>query len=189
MSLEFKNEDRLLGSLSFQKKRLFPPRRTAAAMTLSFFLSFALLRAGKAWLLYKRPAGEAARSKAAGSPGFSAGRKASRSASRAGAAKARGISLPPLLVNLKGAGGPRLAHVHVEIKIRAPEAKKELLSDRKKLSKYLLFALSGKSIKDLAAKKSHFESRIQSQLNAFLPAGPAFQGAVEGVSIRAKALN
>ena len=176
MGLDFHNTDYFPGASSIQRRRrrFFPRWMGWPALAAAFCLSLALLRAGKLHFSHSNKAGKAGNFQLA--------------APLRPEGNIREISLPPLLVNLKSAKGPRLAHVHVEIKVRAPAAKKTLLSDRKKLNKYLLFALSGQSAGDLAARKNHFERQIQSQLNTFLPEGP-FSGAVEEVSIRAKALN
>ncbi len=164
------------------RRGLFP-KWTGPALAIAFFLSMAALRAAKAWLSFS---GKAGRPSAANfrEPGRSASE-----ASRGGAV--RDISLPPFLVSLKGARGLQLARIHAEIKIRGPAAKKELLSDRKKLSKYFLFALSGQSAAAIAEKTPGFERQIQSQLNSFLSKGSlgrAAVRAVEKVSIRAKEL-
>ena len=94
------------------------------------------------------------------------------------------VSLPPLLVSLKGERGIRMARVHVNLEVNRLSAKKEILSNKTATQKQLLILLSGKKSRDMKDKKSYFENRLLSWMNAFLS-----RGSVNKVTIQTTLLN
>ena len=90
----------------------------------------------------------------------------------------------PLLVNLKGEKGPQLVRLQVYIALNKNFLEKEFLSQGKEFEKHLLFILSGQEVKDLQKKRSYFEQKIRSQLNAFLS-----EDIVDGVRIQTERIN
>lgn len=94
------------------------------------------------------------------------------------------VSLPPLLVSLKGEEGIRMARINVNLQVSRPEAKKEILSNNTITHKRLLILLSGQESRDIRNKKSYFENQLLSWMNAFLS-----KGSVNKVSIQTTLLN
>ena len=94
------------------------------------------------------------------------------------------VSLPPLLVSLKGENGIRMARINVNLQVSRKAVKKEILSTNKAARKRLLVLLSGQKSRDLQNKKSHFEKQLLSWMNAFLS-----KGSVNKVTIQTTFLN
>ena len=96
----------------------------------------------------------------------------------------RAVSLPPLLVSLKGEEGIRMARINVNLQVSQPEVKREILSNNTVTHKRLLILLSGQESRDIRSKKSYFENRLLSWMNAFLS-----KGSVNKVTIQTTLLN
>ena len=95
-----------------------------------------------------------------------------------------GLSLPPLLVSLKGEDGIRMARINVNLQVSRRAVRREILSNNKAARKRLLILLSGQKSRDLQNKKAHFEKQLLSWMNAFLS-----KGSVNKVTIQTTFLN
>ena len=90
----------------------------------------------------------------------------------------------PLLVNLQGKTGPKLAKIHVYITLNEKTFLEKFLSKNEQFKKHLLFVLSGQSVKTINKKKQYLENQIHTQFNSFLAEKP-----IQGIRIQTEMLN
>ena len=134
--------------------------------TWSFVLASTLMIFGKTFLHFSKKSVEASRQLGSKEQGF------------------KNISLPDVLVSLKGKDGVRVGRISVELKVQKKKFKNSNFVNKNKVKKHLLLLLSGREVQEISVKKSYFEKELRMYLNAFLS-----EESIKTVTLKTKMLN